>query len=48
MKLAERAGPVRGRFVNRCPRCRWVVRTLQARQCLWCGFDWHGSETGKK
>ena len=40
--LAERGAEV---FVNRCPRCRWVVRTPQARQCLWCGFDWHGSET---
>jgi hypothetical protein len=29
-------------FVNRCPRCNRVVRTPQARQCFWCGFDWHG------
>jgi hypothetical protein len=28
-------------FVNRCGRCKRVVRTPQARQCLWCGFDWH-------
>jgi hypothetical protein len=40
--LAERGAEV---FVNRCPTCRRVVRTPQARQCLWCGFDWHGSET---
>jgi hypothetical protein len=40
--LAERGAEV---FVNRCPRCRWVVRTPQARQCFWCGFDWRGSET---
>jgi hypothetical protein len=27
--------------VHRCPRCNRVVRTPKARQCLWCGFDWH-------
>jgi hypothetical protein len=27
--------------VNRCPRCHRVVRTPMARQCLWCGHDWH-------
>ena len=27
--------------VNRCPRCRRVVETPLARQCLWCGHDWH-------
>lgn len=36
--LAEAAGAV---FVNRCPRCERVVRTPLARQCLWCGHDWH-------
>ena len=30
-------------LINRCPRCRRVVATPQARQCLWCGFDWHES-----
>jgi hypothetical protein len=39
--LAERGAEV---FVNRCPRCGRVVRTPRARQCFWCGFDWHGSE----
>jgi hypothetical protein len=28
-------------FVNCCPRCARVVRTPRARQCFWCGFDWH-------
>jgi hypothetical protein len=28
-------------YVNRCPRCSRVVRSPSARQCLWCGFDWH-------
>jgi hypothetical protein len=27
--------------VNRCPRCHRIVRTPKARQCLWCGHDWH-------
>lgn len=27
--------------VNRCPSCRRIVRTPQARQCFWCGCDWH-------
>ena len=26
---------------NRCPSCRRIVRTPQARQCFWCGHDWH-------
>jgi hypothetical protein len=28
--------------VNRCPRCNAVTRTPWARQCFWCGADWHG------
>jgi hypothetical protein len=28
-------------FVNRCPRCNRVLRTPKARQCFWCGVDWH-------
>ena len=27
--------------VNRCPRCRRIARTSKARQCFWCGHDWH-------
>jgi hypothetical protein len=27
--------------INRCPRCHRVVRTPLARQCFWCGHDWH-------
>jgi hypothetical protein len=27
--------------VNRCPRCAGVARTPWAKQCFWCGFDWH-------
>ncbi len=29
--------------VNRCPRCHRIVRTPLAKQCLWCGHDWHGT-----
>jgi hypothetical protein len=32
-------------IVNRCPRCNRVVRTPRARQCFWCGFDWHSPES---
>lgn len=28
-------------IVNRCPKCNRIVRTPKARQCLWCGHDWH-------
>ncbi len=31
--------------VNRCPRCERVLRTPLARQCLWCGFDWHAASS---
>lgn len=31
-------------FVNRCPGCGRVVRTPQARQCFWCGCDWHAAD----
>ena len=27
--------------VNRCPACSRIVKTPLARQCLWCGHDWH-------
>jgi hypothetical protein len=36
--LAESGGEV---FINRCPACGRVVRTPKARQCFWCGYDWH-------
>ncbi len=26
---------------NRCPKCDRVARTPQARQCRFCGHDWH-------
>lgn len=27
--------------INRCPACSRIVRTHLAKQCLWCGHDWH-------
>jgi DNA-binding winged helix-turn-helix (wHTH) protein len=27
--------------LNRCPRCACVARTAKARQCRFCGCDWH-------
>jgi hypothetical protein len=36
--LAERASDI---LTNRCPSCGRMVRTPKARQCFWCGFDWH-------
>ncbi len=28
-------------FVNRCGQCNRIVLTPQAKQCRWCGHDWH-------
>lgn len=36
--LAERKDSV---FLNFCPRCQELARTPKARQCRFCGFDWH-------
>jgi hypothetical protein len=30
-------------LVNRCPKCSRIARTPLAKQCRWCGHDWHGS-----
>ena len=27
--------------LNRCKMCSRIVATPMARQCLWCGHDWH-------
>ncbi len=26
---------------NRCEKCHRLARTPVAKQCLWCGHDWH-------
>jgi hypothetical protein len=35
--LAEQPGLA----INRCPKCKRVLRTPDARQSIWCGHDWH-------
>jgi hypothetical protein len=39
--LSERSGEVK---ISRCSRCQRVLRTPVARQCFWCGHDWHGTD----
>jgi hypothetical protein len=31
--------------LNYCPRCKELARTPKARQCRFCGHDWHTAET---
>lgn len=31
--------------INRCSECKRIVRTPLAKQCLWCGHDWHNTKT---
>ncbi|EMI27252.1 hypothetical protein RESH_02167 [Rhodopirellula europaea SH398] len=32
----------RGELIeNRCSKCQRLARTPAAKQCLWCGHDWH-------
>jgi len=28
-------------FLNYCPQCKGLARTPKARQCRFCGHDWH-------
>ena len=30
-------------WFNLCPKCGGLARTPTARQCRFCGFDWHGT-----
>jgi hypothetical protein len=30
--------------INYCPECSRVLRTPIAKQCLWCGHDWHDAK----
>jgi ssDNA-binding Zn-finger/Zn-ribbon topoisomerase 1 len=41
--VRERLFREKGEFIviNRCPECDRIVRTPSARQCFWCGNDWH-------
>ncbi len=45
-RIAERirSDAVNGRLkLNRCPSCSRIARTPNARQCVWCGYDWHAT-----
>lgn len=28
-------------IINNCPKCGRLARTPKAKQCRYCGFDWH-------
>jgi hypothetical protein len=34
--------------LNCCPRCGRIARTPRARQCRFCGNDWHDERTVRK
>jgi hypothetical protein len=36
--LEERANDL---FLNKCPKCEFLARTPQSRQCRNCGHNWH-------
>jgi hypothetical protein len=36
--LNEHRGEI---FLNRCPECGGLARTPKAKQCRFCGYDWH-------
>ncbi|MCT3846076.1 hypothetical protein CMU30_03805 [Elizabethkingia anophelis] len=29
-------------FLNSCPKCNKLARTPHAKQCRYCGYNWHG------
>lgn len=31
-------------FVSRCQACQRIVATSEAKQCLWCGENWHAAD----
>ena len=31
-------------LIKRCSKCRCIVASPLAMQCLWCGHDWHTSD----
>ena len=34
-------------FLNNCPSCGALARTPQAKQCRFCGHDWHDGQTDR-
>ena len=41
LNLRERVLRENPKLIARCRKCNGVLRTPKARQCRWCGFDWH-------
>ena len=35
-------------LLNYCPRCHELARTPKAKQCRFCGFDWHSAGQGTR
>jgi hypothetical protein len=33
--------------LTRCPDCAKIVSSPNAKQCLWCGNDWHAASSAK-
>lgn len=33
--------------LTRCPDCARIVSSPNAKQCLWCGNDWHAASSAK-
>jgi hypothetical protein len=31
--------------IARCANCNRILKSPQARQCIWCGNDWHGTDS---
>jgi hypothetical protein len=42
-RVADRIWEMHGSefTLPRCPECNRIVKTSLAKQCLWCGHDWH-------
>jgi hypothetical protein len=44
-RVYARVEQERAPSINRCPNCKCIARTPDARQCFWCGIRWE-VETG--
>lgn len=40
-KVAERIDTTNSLNYNNCPKCNKLTRTPKAKQCRYCGYDWH-------
>jgi hypothetical protein len=42
LKIAKRLLKDSGdEIINNCPKCGLLARTPRAKQCRYCGYDWH-------